>query len=154
MQIDPTVETQVRELLGHALRVELDDFQRVLTEAAGKGKLDDALTLTTKIAGVVVMHLCDGKPPTDDDLKEIAQTTVDIDDDYSLTEDEVGGYLGRVVFGGEQLSAVFSADDAARLPFAITANLLGSAAKVEDGQQWTDLLDQVEAALEAAPDPS
>lgn len=154
MQIDPTVEAKVRGLLGHALRVELDDFQSALEKTASESKLDDALTLATSIAGVVVIHLCDGAAPTNSDLEEISQTTADIDDDYALGAAEVNDYLRRVVFGGEQLTAVFSVEDAARLPFVITANLLGSAANIEDGQQWTDLLDQIEATIEAAPDPS
>lgn len=150
MRIDPAVEGPTRDLLGHALRVEADDFQRVLSQVVDAGKLDDVLTLIARVAGLVVVDLCDGGAPTADDLQEIADTTAEIDEDYGLTSEDAHGFLSRVVFGGERLDSVFTPDNAARLPFVVASNLVGSTADVDNGQQWWDYLEDIEKRLEAS----
>lgn len=154
MRIDPRVEEPTRDLFGHALRAEFKDFEAVLGRFPDDDSLRQALGLAGAICAYVVVDDYESSEPADDDLRDAADTVSDIEDRYEIDPDKVYAYLRRCVFGGEPVTAVLSTDDAARLPFIIGANLVGSTTDTDAGQKWSDRLDEVEAALEAAPEPS
>lgn len=154
MRIDPKVEEPTRELFGFAIRAELDEFQQKLASFDDDESVRLALQLANAVAAGVVLEICDGARPSDPDLRQLAETAERVETRYRLAEAEVHDYLARCVFGGEQLFDVFNAADAVRMPFIITGHLLGSYTHVDQGQHWPAYLDQIEAALEAAPEPS
>lgn len=154
MRIDPTTEEPTRELLGHAIRGEYDEFQRGLMGFANDEGLQQALLLAIAIAAYVAVDDNDGKRPTEDDLRELAESLAEIETRITITAEEAHAYLGKVVFGDQSLTDVFSEQDAARLPFIITGLLVAANTNTEAGQKWPEYLDAVEAALEATPDPT
>lgn len=154
MVIDSAVEAPTRLLFGHVLRDEMDGVETQLNVLVDAGYLDASLALTARISGIVAVDLCDGERPTDADIRELSSTLADLDDQHGLTDAGAHDYLARVVFGGERLDLVFSVEDATRVPYVVCSLLLASSAKTEDGQEWPDYLDQVEATVEAAPESS
>lgn len=151
MQIDDKVEASTRKLFGHAIRAELDEFQdrlRTLDQAS----LTEALRLAVTVSGAVVLNITEGKHPSDNDLRKLASTAAEIEERYALDEDKVYTYLSKCVYGDTALEQAFSGADVVSLPFLVTGNLLGS--YTPDDQDWWEYLDQIEAAIEAAPDPS
>lgn len=153
MKIDDKAEEVARELFGFAIRAELDDFEAKITKA-NVDILTKALQLSVAVAGAVVLHIGDGQQPSDADFRKLADTAASVEKRYELKSDEAFMYLSRVVFGGQPLDEVFSPGEAATLPFLITGNLLASYRDVREGQKWWEYLDEIEAAIEAAPDPS
>lgn len=148
MPIDPAVEAPTREVIGHVIRDEIDDVEAKLGKLADTDLLNASLALSAEISGTVVLDICDGQRPSSDDLDEIARSLAEWDERNGLTAQEAQTYLKRVVFGGERLDAVLSTEDALRVPYVVCALLVASSAKTEEGQQWPDYLDAVEAALE------
>ncbi|MQA01693.1 MAG: hypothetical protein GEV07_02800 [Streptosporangiales bacterium] len=151
MSIDPAIEGPTRKLFGHALRAEFEDFQKTLMALDGE-KLTSAMQLAANIAAVAVIDACGGESPSDSDLREVAATISEAEDRYSLTVDELHTYLAKGVFGGEALDQYFAPDDVVRLPFVLAAGVLG--AYRDEGEDWWEYLDQIEAAIEAAPEAS
>lgn len=152
-RIDPRLEESVRRLCGHALRAELEEFTHGLNRLVTDDMFRDAMTLTYRIATVVTINLCDNQEPAADDLRRIADQAVDVDGgEYGLKPEEVRDFIARVLFAGEPLDSVMEPEDAARLPFIITANLLASTSDFDNGESWYDYLDKVETTIEAACD--
>lgn len=151
MQIDPSVEEPTRKLFGHAIRAELDGFERQLGEFDER-RAGEALRLATLIAGAVALEVNEGRQPSDADLRLLAQTVAKAQIGYTLTEDQVHTYLSRCVFGGENLDELFGKGEAVALPFLVTGTMLGSYTHRDQGQKWWQYLDQIEGALEATPD--
>lgn len=155
MKIDPAVEEPTRKILDRVLHDDLDVVESTVAGLVEAGRVDESLALACRIAGTVVVDINGGAEVTHERLDELARELVEIDAGRNgLGTDEVSTFLKRVVFGGERLDIVLSVDDAVRVPYAVAATLVGSGANVEDDQQWPDYLDEIEAAIEAAPDPS
>lgn len=93
-----------------------------------------------------------GRQPTDAELRDLASMLASIQEEYTLTADEVHDYLAKAVFGGRALTDALAEGAEVTLPFVVAGNLLGANARVEEGQQWWDYLEAIERALEAAPD--
>lgn len=153
MQISARVEEPTRELVGHAIHGDQDQFEAKLRDL-DIATLEQAVALAMSIAGAVAAHVSEANPPSEDALRTLAATAAKVEKRYDLGADEVFKFLAQSVFGSATLADLFEAHDAVRLPFMVAGNLLGSYAKREQGQTWTDYLDQIEAALEAAPEPS
>ncbi|MQA82819.1 MAG: hypothetical protein GEV10_30930 [Streptosporangiales bacterium] len=149
MQIQPQVAGTTRVLLGYAVRGEHEEFERALRELDNDA-LEQAVALSMSVSGAVAVHVCQANPPSEDALRTLATT---IEKKHALDAEEVFTYLSRCIFGSSGLAEVFETHDAVRLPFRIAGTVLDSYAKAERGQTWTDYLDEVEAAIEAAPDP-
>lgn len=150
MQIDPTIEGPTRKLFGHAIRGEYEEFQRELMAIADDESLRRALLLAIAVAAYVVVDDHGGRQPSDAELRELAEPVAEIETRIAITAEEANTYLSKVVFGGQALTEGFPDEDAVRLPFIITAILLGSAERVDDAHHWWDYLDVVEAELEKA----
>lgn len=149
MQIDPRVEERTRELLGFALRAEFKDFERVLTNMPDDDTLRNALGLAAAISAYVVVDDNAGREPSNDDLREVANTAAEVEDRYVIDADKTYEYLRRCVFGTETVTEVLSTTDAVNLPFVVAANLIGSTTDTDNGQKWPERLDEIEAAIEA-----
>lgn len=150
MEIDPAVEAPARKLFGFAIRAELDQFERTLTEV-DPTLLGEAVQLATVIAGAVVLEVTGGTQPSDADLRKLAETAAKAEKRYEIAESDVHTYLSRCVFGGENLDELFPPGGALVLPFIITGNLLGSYTHLDQGQDWWEYLDALENAVESAP---
>ncbi|HEX6445731.1 MAG TPA: hypothetical protein VF053_11625 [Streptosporangiales bacterium] len=150
MRIDPKVEEPTRDLFGHALRAEHEDFQKRLASVDGE-TVSEAMTLAGTIVAYVCIDACGGQQPTEEEFDTLTDNVVSADSEYSLTAQEVRDYLVKGVFGGQVLHEVLDPKDAVRFPFIVGAYLL--AGYSHDDQAWWDYLDEVEAAIEAAPDP-
>lgn len=151
MQIGSRAEQTARALMGHAIRGELEEFQQKTT-GVDEDELRNALVLAVTISAYVALDVCGGQKPTDDDVRKLAGTVASLEKRITLADDDVAAFLTKCGFGGQPIDAGFSPDDAIRLPFAITGNML--AAYRHDDQDWWKYLDQVEAAIEAAPERS
>jgi len=152
MQIDPKVEKPARDLLGHAIRSEWDEFAGVI-EDIGEERFLECLSLYLRVAGYIAIDICGHKWPTVADLREIAQRMATVELDFDLTESDVYDYLARAALGFEPLIEVFpDRENLGSIPVFATATLLVSYRR--HGTDWWDYLEQIEAALEtAAPLP-
>jgi hypothetical protein len=153
VKIDDRAEEIARKLFGFAIRAELDDFERSIADAKPE-ILSEARRLSVAVADGVVLVVTEGQQPSDADLRKIAETAASVEKRYELSKDEVHAFLSKVVFGGQALDDVFSTGDAVTVPFIVAGNLLGSYRNAEQDQGWWEFLDEVEAAIEAAPDPA
>jgi hypothetical protein len=152
MRIDPTVEEPTRELFGFAIRSELAEFDEKLRSFGDDITLREALLLAMAVSAMVLNDSAGGHAPTRERLRDTAAILAEIQDDYTLEQDEVYDYLDRCVYGGVPLTTVLPEGAAVTLPFVVAGNLLGSHAEIEKGQQWWDYLDAIEEELEAAPE--
>jgi hypothetical protein len=144
----PKVEEPTRDLLGHAIRGEWQDFANV-AEDIGEQRLLECLNLCLRIAGYIAIDVSGHTWPTTADVREIAQRMASVDLDFDLAEEDAHAYLMRAVLGFEPLVEVFT--DRERLtavPIFTTAALLVSYRR--HGTDWWDYLDQIESALEKA----
>lgn len=153
MRIDPSFEEPARELFGFAIRAELEQFAEKL-RSLDEERLTGALRLAVLVAGRLVLDVTEGEQPSDADLRKMAETAAEVETRYSLDEEKVHTFLARGVFGDAALEEVFSPVDVATVPFLVTGNLLGSYTSIDEGQEWWEYLDQIEAAIEAAAEPS
>jgi hypothetical protein len=148
MAIEPKVEEPSRDLLGHAIRGEWDDFAGVV-EDIGEQRLLGCLSLCLRIAGYIAIDISGHAWPTVADVGEIARRTAAADLGFNLDEADVHTYLARAALGFEPLAEVFSdAEKLATVPIFATAALLVSYRP--PGTDWWDYLNTIEAALETA----
>src|SRR5690606_12173824 len=115
--------------------------------------LEQAAALAMSVTGAVAVHVGGTNPPDDATLRTLAATAWKAETNVALDAATVHRYLAECIFGASTLLDVVPAHEAARLPFLVAGNLLASHAKQDEGQAWTDYLDQIEAALEAS-DPT
>jgi hypothetical protein len=148
MAIEPKAEEPTRDLLGHAIRGEWNDFANV-AEDIGDRRLLDCLSLCGRIAGYIAIDISGHTWPTVADVREIAQRMAAVNLDFDLTEDDAHAYLARAALGFEPLAEVFpDREKLAIVPIFTTAALLVSYRR--HGADWWDYLDAIENALEAA----
>lgn len=146
MLIDPKIERPTREMLGCAIRGDLQDLA-VAIQAAGDETFSASIALCVTASGYVAVDVS-GRWPTDADVRQIARSTVDGDTRLELREADIRGYLSRSVLGTEPLESVFPVESAYSLPVLITGSLLFTFRP--KGQKWWDYLDTIWTATEAA----
>lgn len=151
MRIDPTTERWTRDLLGHAIRGELDEMSKLIC-AIGDEQYGECSALCISIAAYIGIDARRMQWPGDDDLREMARRAAETTDDYELSASQVFDFLARVVFGSDKLDQVFpDMTLAATLPVLATASILASfRPPALRGQSWWDYLDLIEGALETA----
>jgi hypothetical protein len=148
MGIEPKAEEPTRDLLGHAIRGEWQDFANV-AEDIGETRLLECLSLCLRIAGYIAIDISGRTWPTTADVREIAHRMAATDLGFDLSEAEAHAYLNRAVLDFEPLTEVFpDREKLAAVPIFTTAALLVSYRK--HGTDWWDYLDQIENALETA----
>jgi hypothetical protein len=150
MHIDPNIEKATRDLLGHAIRGELDEMGS-LVYAIGDERYLECISLCIAIAGYIGIDASQ-RWPTEADLHEIARHSAATTKRFDLDESAVFDFLFRVVFGADKLDQVFP-DLAASttLPVLATARILVSfRPPYLSGKEWWDYLDVIEGASEQA----
>lgn len=147
MPIDPKVEAPLREMLGHAIRVEMDDLY-ALVAGVGAEAYEATVNLAILAAGYIAVDT-PGRWPTGADVKALAKHAAGTRIGKHLTEDEIASFLSRVVLGSESPLTVFEGDEkAALIPVLATASLLAGFGPA--GQSWADYLDTIWNSLDAA----
>lgn len=101
MQISPAIERPTRELLGHAIRGEFDDFGRKLAAFKDDGALQESLRLTAVVTAYAAVDDNDGVQLSDADMREPAESVAELETRIEISADEVHSYLSRVVFGDD-----------------------------------------------------
>lgn len=148
VKIDRTVEDRTRDMLGHAMRGELEEIPPILQDL-GQDRLRESLNLCVLIAGYIAIDVCGSEWPTDAALQRIAENTVRAEKHLDLKVPQVRDYLARTALRFEPLDQVFpEPTDAVLAPILITGSLLLTFCP-KDKDQWA-WLDEIEAATEAA----
>jgi hypothetical protein len=148
MPIEPEIEEKFRELVGHAIRNQVEEIARVIAEAGEKGT-GRFLGLAVQSSAYITIHVSEGWPK-DANLRGVARVASESAARLPITVDEIHAYLSRFVFGNEQLEVVFpEAEKQALIPLYTLANQL-VAFKPPLGKGWNAWLDVIEEALETA----
>jgi hypothetical protein len=148
MQIDPRVEGATRDLLEKVIGREYRETAEII-EAFGERRTAECLSLCLRVAGYIVIDICDHRWPTDSELRRIAQLMSENDLGFELPEADAYDFLARAALGFEPLAAVFSdGEKAGSVPILTTASLL--VAYRPDGQHWWEYLDVIQGGLEEA----
>jgi hypothetical protein len=150
LMIDTRVEEVTRDLLGHAIKGELDEFAAV-AEAIGEQPFQEAGRLCLRVSGYIVIDVCGQEWPACADVRRLAAITASEDTKFSLEEKDVYEYLAYVSLGVHPiLEMIHDEKKAATLPFFVTAILLDTYRP--EGKEWREYLDVIEKALnDAAP---
>jgi hypothetical protein len=123
MRIDPKVETAGREMLGHAIRGELEELA-TLIQSVGEDAYRQCLALFVLAAGYLAVDVSKGWP-TEADIREIARNAADAEKNFELGESDFYDYLSRSALRFEPLDqALGTVDAAAALPVLLTGSLL------------------------------
>jgi hypothetical protein len=150
LMIDTKVEEVARELLGHAIQGELDEFAAV-AEAIGQQRYREAGRLCQRVSGYIAIDVSGQEWPACTDVRRLASITASGDTRFPLEEKDVYEYLAYVSLGIHPILEMFPDEKkAATLPFFVTAILLDSYRP--EGKGWWEYLDVIEKALnDAAP---
>lgn len=148
MVIDDQVEPLVREALHGAVKRDDDRLSAALRAFPDEGTRTKGLELALAVTAYLLYDMYDGRPSADE-LRELAGTVADMESWSDLRSGEINTFL-TTALDGKPLDTVLPADDVVMLTFIITASLLASRSEAEDGKRWFNLLDKVEAAIEAA----
>jgi hypothetical protein len=146
MGIDPKTEQSTRQMLGHAIRHELDDLA-AFVQSTGNDALLGSIPLCLFASAYIAIDVSD-RWPTDADLREIAKHAAQAVTRLDITEQEIYAYLARVALGEDKLDDVFSVEGLATVPLFATANLLLTFCPRE--KEWWEYLDQIWDSAEAA----
>lgn len=147
MRIDDQLEPLVREVLDAAVKRDGDRLDAALDAFTDQSQQRMGLELLVAIARYVLLDLYQGQRPGDEQVHELADQIAEMESWSTLPADEIRSFL-LLLLG--DTSETVDPDAAVLLPFVVTATLLSSRRRPE-GQHWFNYLDQVEAALEAAP---
>jgi hypothetical protein len=147
-RIDPRIEKPTRDLLGHAMRGELEEMGEQIF-AIGDERYLECITLCIAIVGCVGVDVCRMQWPGDADLREIARHATATTKNLDLDESAVFDFLSRVVFGSDKLDQVFpDLAVSTTLPVLATARILVSFCPRD--KEWWEYLDAIEGATEQA----
>lgn len=148
MEIDNRVEPLVREALAAIVGKDPDRLERAVTAFPD----DDAMTKGVQLACSLILYtlqdLYEGRRPTADEIRELANDTLQGEDWTDVSAQEVVDFV-TAVFDRRRIDSALPLDRAALLAYVIAANLVSS--YHEDNEEWWDYLDRAEAAIEATP---
>jgi hypothetical protein len=150
VKIDNEVEPVVREAFASSVAAEPDRFNNALENLGSRGDqfAREALRLALSIDAAALYVIHDGQRPNSEQLQSLAQ-------DFTKTETwvdiapEVPIKFLTALAEGTSVFEVLPPDDVADVTFVMGGWLL--AAFLPDGKDWTDFLDEILDALEAAP---
>jgi hypothetical protein len=145
--IDRKVEEPTRDMLGHAIRGEMQDLA-ALIQSVGDERYRQVLGLCLVAAAYAAVDVS-GRWPTDADLREIARVVVEHETEVQLDQADVYDYLSGAALGFKPLPEALGDEvSAATLPVFITGSMLFTFKP--KGQEWWDYLDQIWGAYETA----
>lgn len=145
MIVDPKIEQQARQMLGHAIRHELDDLAALIRTMGDKAFLA-AIDLCVFAAGYIAIDVCE-QWPTEADLRELARRAEQSVTRLDITKEQIYELMSRVALGNEMLNDVFDVQGVGTVPLYTTANLLLKFGPRE--KEWWEYLDQIWNAVEA-----
>jgi hypothetical protein len=145
--IDPRVEKPTRDMLGHAVRGELQDLAALIHSVGGE-QYRYALGLCLTAAAYIAVDVST-RWPTDADVREIARLVAERETEAKLDPEDVYDYLSKAVLDFQPLHEALGDDmAAATLPVLITGSML-FIFRPKD-QKWWEYLDQIWSAYETA----
>jgi len=145
--IDPKVEESTRDMLGHAIRGELQDLSTLIQSVGGE-QYRYVLGLCLTAAAYIAVDVS-ARWPTDADVREIARLVAERETEAKLDQADVYDYLSKVVLDFQPLPEALGDDvAAATLPVLVTGSML-FIFRPKD-RKWWDYLDQIWSAYEAA----
>lgn len=149
MRIDRKTEESLRDMLGHAMRGELDEIPPIL-EAIGDQRSRECIGLCVLISGYTAVDVCGRVWPTSTNVRKIADNVAKASKDrLDLDADQVYEFLTQSALGFKTLDHVFpTLGDMTMLPILMTAAMIVTYGPREK-DVWT-YLDEVEDALEVA----
>jgi hypothetical protein len=151
MRIDPDIEKPTRDLLGHAIRGELDEMTQ-LVYSIGDQRYAQCTALSIAVVGYIAIDASGMRWPSDAALGEMARHAAETTTAFDLSETQIAEFLSRVVFGNDKLDDVFpELAVSTTLPILATARVIVSHRphRARD-KNWWDYLEVIERALEAA----
>src|SRR5690606_10213891 len=92
-----------------------------------------------------------GGKPTNEDVGAAANALAEISDWYGVTNVEAYRFL-LALMDGRDVTTVLEPEKVVPYTFVLTAGLLAGSQSLKEGEWWFDLLDRIEAQLEATPD--
>jgi hypothetical protein len=145
--IDPKVEKPTRDMLGLAIRGELQDLATLIQSVGGEQyRYVIGLCLT---ASAYIAVDVSGRWPTEADMQEIVRLVAERETEVKLDQAAVYDYLSSAVLGFRPLPEALGGDvAAATLPLLITGSMLFTFRPKD--LKWWDYLDQIWRAYEAA----
>jgi hypothetical protein len=146
MPIDPNIEQSTRTMLGHAMRHELEDLNKLIN-ATGNEVVHGAIGLCVRASGYIAIDVCE-QWPTEVDLREIAESSAKAAAKLGIGESDTYGFLAQVALGDERLDDVYPLPKARMLPMLVAACLLATFRPRE--KHWWEYLDQIWDATETA----
>jgi hypothetical protein len=147
MATDPKIEQLTRQMLGHAIRHELEDLA-ALIHAVGDTTFAAVIDLCTLAAGYIVIDASGMRWPPEETMNRIAQHAAQSVTRLDVSEEEIFALLSRVAFGSEKPDDIVADEGAGRVPLYATANLLLTFCPRE--LDWWEYLDQIWNAYNAA----
>jgi hypothetical protein len=148
MRIDDRIEPLVRQALEGAVKRDGDRLDAALTAFPDETSRLAGLQLVVAICGMTLVELY-GDKPSADDIQALADKVAEMEGWASITSGEVSTFLTALI-NATPLEQALSPERIVPLAFIVTASLLSGAPRAE-GEWWFNRLDQVEAAIEAAP---
>lgn len=147
MAINPKVEEPLRDMLGHAIRRELDELVDRVT-AVSDQTYAECLKLCVVACGYIIVDVS-GRWPLDVDVSEGARIAAESAAELPVAEEEIYEFLSRSVFGFEAIDAVFAEPlKVVQVPLFTTASLLSKFRP--EALPWWEYLDQIWGSAEVA----
>jgi hypothetical protein len=146
MQIDGRVEPLIREALTAVVKEDSERLARALAAfPSDEAALDGARTAVA--LAVHVLHDQAGRPPTEGEIRTVAQDVADAEDWTDVTAEEVATLLLAAV-RGSRVDNALPLERVLALAYVITGYLISSYR--QDDEDWWEYLDRAEAAIETA----
>jgi hypothetical protein len=144
VKIDPQVEPLVREALAAAVKSDDDRFARALEAFPNDAALAHGVMIAVNAATYALYDEYGGRPPADG-LRGIADKIAESETWAGIGAGEALAIM-TAALDDRPAHEVLSVPHVMTLPFVVSAFLLS--AGHEENEQWTDLLDRAEAAIE------
>lgn len=144
MPIDPKVEEPLRDLLGLAVRHELDALMDKFMSVSDE-RYVECLKLCVVASGYIVVDVCE-QWPRDVDVREAARVAAKSATRLPVAEEDIYTFLSRSVFGSEAIDNAFAdPEKVVQVPLFTLANLLSKFRP--EALHWWEYLDQIWGAV-------
>jgi hypothetical protein len=145
--VDPAIERSTRDMLGRAIRGELEELTTVVYSVGGE-QYRRVLGMCLAAAAYIAVDVS-GHWPTDDEIREIARLVEEQEVELPLDRADVYQYLSDAALGFHPLPEALNGDVTdATLPVLVTASMLSTFRPQDQG--WETYLDQIWSAYETA----
>jgi hypothetical protein len=151
MAIDPKIEQLTRQMLGHAIRHELEDLA-ALIHAVGDATFVAVIDLCVLAAGYIAIDVSGMRWPTEEMMnrtaQHAAQSVAQSAARPDVSEEEIFALLSRVAFGSGKPDDITTDEGIGPVPLYATASLLLTFCPRE--LDWREYLDRIWNAYNAA----